>query len=507
MKSTKWKISLGIWGLALGYFAFYIPYSALTKALSKGLIPGTNGSISGFELLPLTTIATTITLLVYITLMDGWHTVGRKPIFRWSLPIPRLQTFISGLATAVIIATTTLNYTFTGISILFALLLMRGGVLIMAPLVDTIFRRRVKWNSWIALSLSFVAIRIAFADVDNYQMTLIAALNVSAYLLGYVFRLQFMTGLAKSPQAAANRRFFLEETMVAAIALTIIPAMLALIGQGEIFQQLRAGYGGFTTALALPALGIGVLYGCLYFFGSHIYLEPCENTFAVPLNRCSSLMSGLVASLGMTLILGQKLPSNSQLLAAGIIVTALLVLSFPSLQRHFQASAPTNPVPRSSVQQIYLFICGGNTSRSPMAQAFCNDAIARFLNLSPPEMATAPIQAWSAGLTANPGTPMSEKAQYTLNHLGVSPHLHRSSVVSPEQVKQATTIWCMTEGQRQTLLARFPEAAEKIQRLDPDGDIENPSGKSVDQFLKISQHIQAKVHQQILHTTCPYDGL
>ena len=497
MRSIRRDINLGIWGLALGYFAFYIPYSSLTKALSKGLLPGTNGPISGFELFPATAIATTITLLTYITLMDGWHTLGRQQILSFSFPIPRLQTFISGLATAVIIATTTLNYTFTGISILFALLLMRGGVLIMAPIVDTLFRRRVRWNSWLALGLSFLAIRIAFADVDNYQMTLLAALNVSAYLLGYIFRLQFMTRLAKSEQQLENRRFFLEETMVAAITLMVVPAILAVIGQGAILQQLRSGYTSFlTTPLMLPALGIGFLYACLYFFGSHIYLNPRENTFAIPLNRCSSLMSGLVASLGLTLLLGQKLPSNSQLIAAGIIIMALLVLSFPALQRKFQTQ--THSIPKNSAQQIYLFICGGNTSRSPMAQAFCNDAIAKILNLSAAELATAPIQAWSAGLSAYPGTPMSEEAQHSLNHLGVRPHAHQSRIVSAEQVRQATAIWCMTEGQRQSLLARFPEAAKKIQRLDPNGDIPNPSGESRENFLAISEQIQAMVHQQVL---------
>ncbi len=489
--------NLGIWFLAAGYFSFYIPYSALTKSLSKGLLPGTNGVISGFELLPTVAIATTITLLVYINFMGGWESLQRKQFWGFSVPIPRTGTLISGLATATIIATTTLNYTFTGFSILFALLLMRGGVLIMGPIVDSIFHRRVSWNSWIALGLSFMAIRIAFTDVDNYQITLIAAINVAAYLLGYVFRLHFMTRLAKSHRPEANRRFFLEETMVAAIALTLVPAMLALIGQGSIAQQLRSGYTSFmTSSLALPALVIGVLYSCLYFFGSHIYLDKRENTFAIPLNRCSSLMSGLVASLGLTLLFGQKLPSNSQLIAASIIVLALLSLSFPALQAKFQQPAPA--VSRNSVHKIYLFICGGNTSRSPMAQAFCNDAIAKLLNISHAELATAPIQAWSAGLSANPGTPMTEKALRILNRLGISPHDHQSSIVSAEQVEQATAIWCMTEGQRQSLLTRFPQAAMKIQCLDPHRDIEDPSGETLENFLAISKQIQEKVHQHIL---------
>ena len=496
MKLSKQDLNLGIWGLALGYFTLYIPYSVLTKTLSKGLLPGSNGSISGLELLPATAIATTITLLSYITLMGGWHSVKLQQIMGLSVPVPRTQTFCSGLATATIIATTTLNYTFTGISILFALLLMRGGVLMMAPLMDTAFQRQVQWNSWVALVLSFLAIRIAFADVDNYQITLVVALNISAYLIGYVFRLQFMTRLAKSEEQIENRRFFLEETMVAAIALTIIPALLALIGVGESMQQLRLGFTTFLTGdLVLPALGIGFLYACLYFFGSHIYLNPCENTFAIPLNRCSSLMSGLVGSYGLTWLLGQKPPSNLQLLAAVIIILALLVLGLPVGQKSLSAS--NQSVADNPVQEFYLFICGGNTSRSPMAQAFCNQEIARLLNLSTTQLTQAPVKAISAGLNPNPGTPMAEKARQTLNHLGVAAHLHQSSLVCAEQVERASAIWCMTEAQIQTLVSRFPQAATKIHRLDPDRDIVNPSGGSWSTYLSVGQHIQAMVIQRL----------
>ena len=38
-RQDEWRI----WLMALGYFAFYIPYSALTKALSLGLLPGMSG--------------------------------------------------------------------------------------------------------------------------------------------------------------------------------------------------------------------------------------------------------------------------------------------------------------------------------------------------------------------------------------------------------------------------------------------------------------------------------
>src|SRR5262245_50256141 len=131
-----------IWLLAVGYFLFYIPYSALTKALTLGLLPGMRGPVSGFLILPATAVATTIVLLIFITEGGGWRTIDRRKLLGVTVPVVRARTLVSGVATAVIIATTTLNYTFVGISILLALLLMRGGVLIIGPITDTLLGRR-----------------------------------------------------------------------------------------------------------------------------------------------------------------------------------------------------------------------------------------------------------------------------------------------------------------------------------------------------------------------------
>jgi hypothetical protein len=316
----QWRI----WLLALGYFAFYIPYSALTKALSLGLLPGMTGPVSGFRILPATAVATSVALIAFITIGGGWGCLRRRRVLGLAVPVVGVRMLISGVATAVIIGTTTLNYTFVGISILFALLLMRGGVLILAPVVDTLLGRGVRAASWIALGLSFAALTIAFAEVGGYQMTLVAGLNIAAYLLGYCVRIPNMTGIAKSPDPAINARYFHEETLVAAMALTGVPALCLLIGDGPILAELRAGFTTFfADPLVIPALLIGVLYACLYMFGTGIYLDHRENTYCIPLNRCSSLLSGVVASFGLTWFLGWKPPSGYQIAAAVVILAAL----------------------------------------------------------------------------------------------------------------------------------------------------------------------------------------
>jgi protein-tyrosine-phosphatase len=483
----QWRI----WLLALGYFAFYIPYSALTKALSLGLLPGMTGPVSGFRILPATAVATSVTLIAFMAIGGGWGCLRRRRVLGLAVPVVGMRMLISGVATAVIIGSTTLNYTFVGISILFALLLMRGGVLILAPVVDALLGRGVRAASWIALGLSFAALTIAFADVGGYQMTLVAGLNTAAYLLGYCIRIPNMTGIAKTPDRAINARYFLEETLVAAMALTGVPALCLLIGDGPILAELRAGFTTFfADPLVVPALIIGVLYACLYMFGTGIYLDHRENTYCIPLNRCSSLLSGVVASFGLTWFLGWKPPSGYQVAAAVVILAALAFLMVSTLR-------DSRPAMRGLAQRLVLFVCSGNTSRSPMAQALCNDEILRRLGLSLERLDQLPLRAVSAGLTARPGRPLSEASQSALQQLGVSPHRHSSQEVTPELVEQAERIFCMTEEQCRSLVSRFPAAAAKVQRLDPDGDLEDPSGQDLAVFLSLAARMQNLVRHRI----------
>ncbi len=428
-------------------------------------------------------------MLALITAAGGWRQIGRfkLPGIGLSLPRVRWTTFLSGVATAVIIATTTLNYTFAGISILLALLLMRGGVLIIAPFVDLSTGRRVSAGSWAATVLSLAAVALALSSVGSYQMTLVAALNIAAYLGGYVVRLNVMTRLAKDHDPELNRRYFFEETLVASIALVVMPALAALLAPGAIGSELRAGFTGlFTSPLSAPAFLIGLLYAALYMFGTWIYLDPKENTFCIPLNRCSSLLSGVVSSYALAILLGGNLPASRDLAGVAVVGTALVILMVETLSR--QRVRRLSPA-----QRVFLFVCGGNTSRSPMAQAICNAEIARRLGLAVDSLGAGPVMAMSAGLTATPGRPLTEPSVAALRRLGVTPHAHASLHVTADLVRRAEVIFCMTEALCRTLVERFPEAASKSRRLDPDADLDDPSGLGEDAYHALAEQLRTLV--------------
>jgi len=324
-----------IWFFAFGYFACYAPYTALTKSLSKGIHPGLDAPIAGVSLLPVATAASLVVMLIFLTAMGWWGYATQKQVGGRSIPVPTLWTGLSGVCTAVILTTTTLAYTFEGVSILFVMLLMRGGVLIIAPMVDAMTGRTSRWFSWVGLGLAMAALVVAFAEQGGYAISLACAIDITLYLLAYLVRLRFMSKLAKSDDADVTRRYFVEEQLVSVpLAMTLL-CIGGLIGQGEFLSQIRAG---FTTHLAsgvvLATIGIGVLSQGTGIFGTLIYLDKRENTFSVPVNRCSSILAGVVASFGLWALLDTAFPSSYQLAGAGLVVGAIFVLALgPKLAR------------------------------------------------------------------------------------------------------------------------------------------------------------------------------
>lgn len=318
---------LSIWFWAFGYFACYVPYSALTKTVTG---PGTG--LSGLAILPITTVVSLVGMFLFLSVVGWWKSAGQRTIAGRSLPMPGRWTFLSGLCSAAIIGTTTLAYTFDGTSIVFMMLWMRGGVLVLAPIVDLISRRKVRPTSWGALVLSLAAVSLATMGGVELKLSGWAMVDVAVYLVAYFIRLQFMSRLAKSPDPESRRRYFVEEQMVATPAIVLALGLLALWGQGPAMLELRHG---FTEALLSDAAGWLVLIGLLSqgtgVFGALILLDARENSFSVPVNRASSIIAGVLAAYGLHVFASAPAPGLAELLGAGLVVAAMVLLSAPSL--------------------------------------------------------------------------------------------------------------------------------------------------------------------------------
>lgn len=317
---------ISIWWWAFGYFAAYAPYSALTKSLSDGKL---GPPVHGNTLLPLSTFASLVAMELFLAGTGWWRSASRVRVGRFDVPTPTRWTALSGLCGATILTTTTLAYTIGGISIVFMMLLLRGGMLAMAPIVDALSGRKVQLPSWIATALTLAALAVSVVGRgDSFALPLVAIADVSAYLVAYFVRLRFMSKLAKSDSAEVTRRYFVEEQLVSTPAAFLALALLALFG----VQEIRAGFTVLPfTGQAPWALLIGVLSQGTGIFGALVLLDKRENSFSVPVNRASSLLAGVLASLTLWALGAGKPLEVREAVGAALVISAIVVLSVPAL--------------------------------------------------------------------------------------------------------------------------------------------------------------------------------
>jgi protein-tyrosine-phosphatase len=505
MTHGKRTHGLGIWALGLGYYLFYTPYSGLTKALSDGLLPGA-GAVPGAVLLPATVAATAAAMLGFITAAGWWRYAGRREFFGASVPFPRRATFLSGVCMATIIGTTTLAFTFGGVSIILVLVLLRGGVLIIAPVVDAISKRRVRWFSWAAMLISLAAVLVILGDAASYRLSLAAAADVATYLAAYFVKFSLMTRLAKSGERDAALRYFVEEQMVATPLLLLALGALAAFGVGGAAAGFRLGFTAFLGSRAVGiALLVGLAYAGLCVCTTFIFLDRRENTFCVPMHCGSSMLSGLTAACALTLIFGQPAPSAPQLVSGGLIIVALGFLSplhhlsryrdalARALRRRRAATIFGETATSFGIQRHFLFVCSGNTCRSPMAAAIGNAEIAARLRVPVDAAERAGVRALSAGLSARAGAPMTPEARRALRALGIPARPHGAQNLTTEMARRVEKIFCMTQSQRSAVIDLVPEVAAKTQCLDPEGDVEDPLGGGPAVYVNCARRIQGLV--------------
>jgi protein-tyrosine-phosphatase len=474
--------------LAVGYFVAYIPFALLTKALSSGLLPGMDEDVGGLELLPMASVGVMVGAAIYLAANGWWRYIGLRERGGRRRRMPARQMIAAGAFMAVIIATTILNYTFAGVSILFMILMMRAGTLILSPLVDSARRRRIRAYSWAAVAMSLAAVAIALTGVDAYTLSFGAALSLVGYVGGYVGRFEIMSRAAKAGDVQVDRRYFAEEQVSSAVIMFATVAVLAAVGAGSELATLRDGFSpGFVfSGAGGTAFLIGLFYSVLYVFGTLIYLDPREYSWGVPVNRCASVLSVLVASYALAWLFGIEPPKTEILAATGVMLAAVAALGWPQLRRLVAGGAA---IPG---RRTILFVCGGNTGRSPIAAAVARDELARWGG------AAEGVYATSAGVkVGDSGRPLAPEAVVSLRELGVRVHPHGSQPLTRELCERATAIFCMTDEQRAAILALAPGAGSRTFRLDPDGDLAEPEHGSQEAWTRFATAAAALVHARL----------
>lgn len=322
-------------GFVMLYLLAYLPNVIITRLVTTTPHAGLGRPLTGLETLPASLIISMLLTWGFIWL-SGWHSDAHQlKLGSWHIPFPTRHTVLSGLGTALILFTVPLSFTIPDVSIPFIQLIMRGDILIIAPLVDLMFGRRVRWWSWTALVMVLAALVIALSDRGGLKLPPIAILTVILYTVGYFLRLYIMTKISKSGDPASVRRYFVEEKI---IALPVSVAILAIVSASGIGGQSGELARGFVAVWRDPVLAdlflIGATLTVISVLAIIILLDPRENAYCVPLERAASLLAGVGGSVLLAWFWGGRMPREAELVGAAILIAAIVLLSLaPRLAR------------------------------------------------------------------------------------------------------------------------------------------------------------------------------
>ena len=142
-----------------------------------------------------------------------------------------------------------------------------------------------------------------------------------------------------------------------------------------------------------------------------------------------------------------------------------------------------------------IFVCTGNTCRSPMAEGLLKKLL-------------GPDCGWkisSAGVHAGNGDSASSGAVEALRMLGINLTTHRSRRLTPEMIRTADLIVTMTRSHRDAVLDMDPKSEGKVFLLKSFGiaqcatDIYDPVGEALDIYCRVRDEIDAALPDLILY--------
>lgn len=141
-----------------------------------------------------------------------------------------------------------------------------------------------------------------------------------------------------------------------------------------------------------------------------------------------------------------------------------------------------------------VFVCTGNTCRSPLAEAMFRKMLAERLDCSEDELVGRGYFVASAGISAGYDMPAAAESLALAEEFGLRLAAHRSRPLTDELLARADYVFAMTAGHREAILAARPDLAGRIHLLSREGlDIADPIGGGPAEYERCRAEIEREL--------------
>lgn len=316
------------------YFALYALFGLGVKYAQGPAIDGFPG-FTDLEFLAYSTLGSAALVLGVILAAGWWRFAWRGPEI--------VSMLVSGTCTAFVLPTTTLMYSLP-ISVMVAMVLMRGSIIVVSRLVDTLLlaqglskkKVRAEENAAVALSLAAVGLYLVLArDADFDFLNSSAALVIlGVYLVSYALRLYCMNYFKFTRGGAAvatNKNYFAIEQLSAAVWIF---GFVGLVAAGPGVLPRGPALGEFARVVSNPPEGwwlaalVGLPFGLSAFFSVFLFMfQGRTSTFSGLVNRLASLLAGTLSTLLFAFFFGGKWPRGLDWISLALILAAVALLA------------------------------------------------------------------------------------------------------------------------------------------------------------------------------------